>query len=204
MATPAAAPTPSHPAPRRSRFGAAAARRHNPLWRRTDSLRSRLRALLVLGLVASAGLSVLVALALYQDDRSASHRYAATLHQVQAVAVSDADQQHGGLGGDFSAVVRWTDPSGKAHQTRAAADPATLTGDKVAVWLDSTDQVAAPPTNVADSAGKAVVLGSLALVTAATLVSAMGSVARSRLNQADIRNWDREWEKTEPAWTRRK
>ncbi|MFC1432154.1 hypothetical protein ACEZDB_16015 [Streptacidiphilus sp. N1-3] len=204
MAAPAAAPTPSHPAPRRSPFGAALARRHNPLWRRTDTLRDRLRVLLVLALTATAAVSVLLALGLYQHDRAHALRYAATLHRTQAVALSDADQQSGGLGADFTALVRWTGPTGAERQARAAADPGTVTGDRVTVWLDRAGQVAAPPTSAADSSGRATLLGCLALTGGGALVLAGSALTRTCLNRVDLRNWDRAWAAAEPAWTGRK
>jgi len=204
MAAPAAAPTPSHPVPRRSPFGAALARRHNLLWRRTDTLRGRLRVLLVLAFTVTAALSTLIALGLYQGDRAHSLRHAATLHQARAVALTGADQQRGGTDAGFTALVRWTGPSGTQQRARAAVDPGTIAGDKVTVWLDRADRVAAPPTSAADSAGRATLFGCLALSGGGTLVLAGGSLARSRLNRTDLRNWDRDWEDTEPAWTQRK
>ena len=203
MATPAAAPVPSHPAPRRSRLAATLARRHNPLWRRTDSLRSRLRILLVLALIAVAALSALLALGLYRSDRAAAARHAATLRQTQAVALTNAGQSHVGYGANFTAEIRWTGPTGAAHESRAAVDPGTVPGTKVTVWLDSADQVTAPPVSVADSAGRAVLLGGLSLLGGGVLTTVGASLARSRLNRADLRNWDQAWQVTEPTWTRR-
>lgn len=204
MATPAAAPTPSQPAPHRSRLGARAARRHNPLWRRTDTLRGRLRVLLAITLATTAALSALLALGLYHDDRASALRYAATLHRTTAVALTDADQNHGGFGAGSTAVLSWTSPSGSRHQARAATAASTLTGDKVTVWLTRADQVVAPPTSVADSTGRAILLGSLTLLGSGTLVLAGGTLARSRLSRADLRNWELDWQHTEPTWTRRK
>ena len=204
MATPAAAPTPSHPAPRRSRLGAVVGRRHNPLWRRTDTLRSRLRVLLALAVTATVALAALLALGFYHDDRASAVQQASALHRTQAVALTDADQDHGGYGANFTALLRWTDPSGATHQGRAAVDAATVAGTSVPVWLNSAGQVSAPPTTVADSTGKAILLGGLVLVSGGSLVLAGSSLARSRLSRADLRNWEREWKEIEPTWTRRK
>ncbi|TDT97367.1 hypothetical protein EDD99_5496 [Streptomyces sp. 846.5] len=204
MATPAAAPTPSHPTPRRSPLGAVAARRRSPLWRRTDTLRSRLRVLLVLALTAAAALSALLALGLYHGDRAAVARYRTTHHQVQAVALANATQKSSAVGGGFTVPVRWTTASGATHQAAAAADSTTVTGDQVTVWLDNTGQVTAPPTGAADSAATAVLLGSLTLTGSGTLILAGNAYTRARLNRTDLHNWDRDWEQTEPTWTRRK
>lgn len=204
MATPAAAPTPSHPAPRRSPLGAAVARRRSPLWRRTDTLRSRLCTLLVLGLTAVAALSALLALGLYQSDRATAARYLATHHEVQAVAVADATQKSGASAAGFTVQVRWTGATGTTHQAATNTDATTVTGDKVTVWLDSSDHVTPPPATAADSAATAILLGSLTLIGGATLILAGNAYTRARLNRTDLRNWDRDWEHTEPTWTRRK
>ena len=203
MATPATAPTPSpQPVPHRSRLGAAVARRRNPLWRRTDTLRARLRALLVLALAATAALSALAALGLYQGDRDHAHRYAAVHQRTRAVALTAAD--HSSTGSGFSALVRWTGPTGTGQRALATVDPGTVPGDRVTVWLDHADRVAAPPAGIGDSVGRAVLFGGLGLVGTGSLVLAGGSLARNRLNRVDARDWDRDWKDTEPAWSRRK
>jgi hypothetical protein len=204
MATPAAAPTPSHPAPRRSPLARAAARRHNPLWRQTDTWRSRIRLLLVLGLTGAAALSALFALAHYQDNRTAAQRTAATLHQVRAVALSDADQLHPGLGSTFTAQVRWTAANGTVQQARAGVDATTATGDHVTVWLDHKGQATAAPTSASDSAANAILLGLLALSTSTIVLLAGDAFARARMANADLRRWDQDWERTAPGWTSRR
>ncbi|MHA6758440.1 Rv1733c family protein [Streptacidiphilus sp. PAMC 29251] len=205
MAIPAAVPGPSHhPAQRRSGLSAFLAHRHNPLWRRTDTLRGRLRALVLLGLAVAAGLSALGALGLYQHDRGHAQRYAARLHQVPAVALTAANQRSVGVGAGFTALVRWTDASGRTHQAQASVDPGTTAaGDRVTVWLDHAQRVSAPPTTAADSTGRAILLGGLLLAGSGSLVLTAGTLARAQLNRTDLRNWDRDWQHIEPTWSRR-
>ncbi|MFC1405522.1 MULTISPECIES: hypothetical protein [Streptacidiphilus] len=202
MATPAAAPTPAQPAPRRSRLGIALARRHNPLWRRTDALRARLRMLLIAALIVITALAALLALGLYRSDRAAAGRYAATLHRVQAVALADADQQHPVDGARFTAEVRWTDASG-AHQARAAAGATTLRGDPVTVWVDAAGSPSSAPRSEAYSTGKAAMVGSLVWISVTSGALAVATLRRRRLGQVDLERWTREWEDVEPVWTRR-
>ena len=202
MATPAAAPIPAQPAPRRSRLGIALARRHNPLWRPTDALRARLRLLLTAALIAITALAALIALGLYRSDHAAAERYAATLHRVQAVALTDADQQHPVDGARFTAQVRWNDAAG-AHQALVAATATTLRGDPVTVWVDAAGAPSSPPRTVAYSAGKAAMVGSLGWVAATSGALAVATLRRRRLVQADLERWTQEWEDIEPVWTRR-
>lgn len=203
MATPAAAPVPAQPAPHRSRLGIALSRRHNPLWRRTDALRARLRIALIVALTAITAVGAVLALALYRSDRSAAEHYAATMHQVQAVALTDADQQHPVGGANFTAQVRWTDTAG-THQARVAADASTVKGNPVAVWLNAAGTPSTPPRSEADSAGKAVLIGILGWSGTATAALATAALGRRRLAQADLNRWEQEWQDTEPQWTRRR
>ena len=202
MATPAAAPTPAQPAPRRSRLAIVLARRHNALWRRTDALRARLRILTIATLIAITALGAVLALALYRGDRAAAERYAATLHRVQAVALTDADQQHPVGGANFTAQVRWNDTAGP-HQARVAAGATTLKGDPVTVWVNAAGTPSPAPRSEAYSAGKAAMVGSLSWVAVTSGALAAATLRRRRLGQVDLDRWAEEWEHIEPVWTRR-
>ena len=118
MATPAATPTPPFPAGRRSRLDTALARRRNPLWRPSDSLRNRLRVLLVVGLLASVGLSVGFALAVYRGDRATALRRGAELHSVQAVLLTAPGRAPAAAdsGAEPTAVAGWSEPDGTVHR----------------------------------------------------------------------------------------
>jgi hypothetical protein len=148
-------------------------------------------------------MSALLALALFQGDRASVARYAAGLHRVEGVAVTDAGQPQTGAGTTYHAEVRWTDPAGATHRADAVVDATTTAGAKVTVWLDHADRPRTPPTGVVDSAGKAAFLGAVTLICAGAVVLGAGSAARTRLNRADLLEWDQEWELVEPAWTRR-
>jgi hypothetical protein len=202
MATPAAAPTPAQPAPHRSRLGMALARRHNPLRRRTDVLRARLRITLTVALIAITALCAVLALGLYRSDHAAAERYAATLRRVQAVALTDADQQHPVSGASFTAQVSWTDAVG-SRQARIPAHATTLKGDQVTLWLNAAGAPSSPPRPEAYSAGKAAMVGSLCFVAATSCALAAAALRRRRLSQADLDRWARDWEAIEPVWTRK-
>ena len=202
METPAAAPTPPHPAPRLSRLGAALACRHNPLHRRTDVLRRRLGALLLLGLATAASVSVLLALHIDQEERAAVQRYTAGLQQVQATTTSDADQQSE-AGASHVSQVRWTDAAGAIHQARAIVPGTANPGSRVTVWLDAEGIPATPPTTTADSTGKAAFLGFLTFLCSVTLITTTVSLSRARLDRADLQGWELDWQRVAPAWTAR-
>ncbi len=204
MATPAATPTPPFPAGRRSRLGNALARRRNPLWRPSDSLRRRLRALFVVGLLASVGLSAGFALALYRDDHAAALRRDAQLHSVQAVLLtapnrapaSDPDAQS-------AAQVRWSAPGGTAHEASVDVWSGAAVGARIQLWLDATDQVSAAPVTAGDSATSAAYVGLLCLLCSLGLVTGADSAIRGWADRTDENHWEQDWRLFEPVWSQR-
>jgi hypothetical protein len=162
VTTPSATPTPPFPEHRRSRLGTALDLRRNPLWRPSDSLRSRLRVLLVIGLLASVGLSTgFAALARYRDDRAAELRRDAHLHSVQAVILTapgraPANDPAAGA----TAQVRWDGQGGTVHQATLAVPESAAVGARIQLWLDSTGKVGAAPVTAEASAAWAAFLDS--------------------------------------------
>ena len=204
MATPAATPTPPFPAGRRSRLGTALARRRNPLWRPSDSLRSRLRVLFVVGLLASVGVSAGFALALYQDDHAAALRRDAQLHTVQAVLLtaprkapaSDPDAQS-------AVLARWSTSGGADHEAGVTVPDRATVGARIQLWLDHTGKVSAAPVTAADSATSAACLGVLLLLGSTGLVTGAHRVLRTWADRTDESHWEQDWRLFEPVWSQR-
>lgn len=181
-------------------------RRGNPLLRRTDRQRGRLRVLLVLGLVAAVALAALVGVFSYRSERLAARHEAVGLRQVQAVELSDAVPSAPGISPGYTARVRWSDPTGAGTVRQAvAAVPATGTvGSRVPVWVDAAGQVRSAPAPAGVSAADSVFFGSVALVVLAPSAVIAWYLADGRLDRIDQRNWEREWQQVEPEWTRRR
>ena len=204
MATPAATPIPSFPAGRRSRLGTALARRRNPLWRPSDSLRSRLRVLFVVGLLASVGLSAGFALALYRDDRAAALRQDAQLHSVQAVVLTAPDKAPASdPGEDSAAQVRWSEPSGAVRQASVSVPDTATVGTRVQLWLDTAGKVSAAPVAAGDSATSAAFLGILLLLGSAGFVTGAHGALRTWADRTDEHHWEQHWRLLEPVWSQR-
>jgi hypothetical protein len=204
MATPAATPTPPFPAGRRSRLGTALARRRNPLWRPSDSLRSRLRVLLLVGLLASVGLSAAFALALYQGDRAAARRIDAQLHSVQAVVLkAPSSAPDGDPAARSSAPVRWTAAGGVAREASVEIPDRSVVGTRVQLWLDSAGQVSSPPVSAADSAVSVAYLGLLLLLATTGFVASAHGALRTWADRTDEHHWGQDWGLFEPVWSGR-
>jgi hypothetical protein len=203
MATSDAAPSPSVPSPRSSRLHTALNRRHNPLRRRTDVVRSWLRILLMAGLAAALAVSALLSLNAYQGSRAAALRDTARLRQTQALALTDASHS-AGLYSAYTAEVRWTDADGGAHTAAATVPAGTVTGGHVTIWLDSAGHVSTAPAGVSDSVTGAVAEGMLVLVCLDTLLLALFGAARSLLSRSDLYRWGEAWRLVEPQWSHRR
>ncbi|RAG86800.1 hypothetical protein DN069_04480 [Streptacidiphilus pinicola] len=200
MATPAAAPRPSVPAPRRSRLALARARHHSLLRRRTDRWRSVVVQLQVLAALAAAALCALLGMSVYQQGHAHALQQARQLHPVQARIVA---QPYGtGAGGEM-AQVSWTTTDGRTHQGIAGVPMADQVGDRTQIWLDASGSPASAPASAQDVAGTAVLTGLLTVIGAWSVVVSVGAYARSRLQREDERAWGAEWQVYEPQWSRR-
>jgi hypothetical protein len=202
MATPEAVPNAPRPAGGRPRAASRLVQYRNPLWRGSDSARSLLRALYVLALGCAAVLCVLVALHQYQADRAETARYQARLHEVHAVALSDAVET--GINAPYRVEVRWTDASGATHEGPTVAPNTTVKGSTVRVWLTAADRPAAVPATVGETASDAAAVGLILLASSALLLTTAHAVLRVLADRADLYRWEREWQLVEPAWSHRR
>ena len=198
-----ATPTP-FPAGRRSGVGSALARRRNPLWRPSDSLRRRLRILFVVGLLTSVGLSAAFALTLYREDRTAALRRDAQLDSVQAVVLkapgrAPADD----LDARSSVPVRWTAPGGVTHEVSAEVPDSATVGTRIQLWVDSTGKVSGPPVSAGESAVSVAYLGLLLLLGTTGFVTAAHGALRTWVDRTDERHWGQDWWLFEPMWSQR-
>ncbi|MBF9067028.1 Rv1733c family protein [Streptacidiphilus fuscans] len=216
MATPAAAPRPSAPAPRRSRLARLGrlvslvglvdlARglpgRPSVLRRRTDTWRSVLLELRILGVLAALAVGALVGMSVYQQGRAHALEQARNLRPVQARIVSRPSPT--GDGGDV-AQVTWTASDGTVQQAVTGVPAADGVGDHVGIWLDASGQPVAAPTSVVNIAGTAVLVGLLVTVGAGVVVESAGALARWHLDRRDEETWETEWQVVEPVWSRRR
>ncbi|MEY9968272.1 hypothetical protein ABIA33_006356 [Streptacidiphilus sp. MAP12-16] len=204
MATPAATPTPPFPARWQSRLGTALALRRNPLWRYSDSLRSRLRVGLVLGLLAAVGLSAFFALHQYRQDRANELRRDAHLHSVQAlVLTAPATPPAASAYAGVTAQVRWSELSGASHGASVTVPDNATVGARVPLWVDTADQISAPPVTAGDSATSAAYLALLLAAGSVAVLLAIHRVVRGWVDRTDVAHWEQDWRLFEPAWSHR-
>lgn len=180
------------------------ARRHNPLYRRQDALRSWLKGGLVAALLAATATCALLAYTQYHDSRTAAERAAARLRPVNAVVLGTPTAAVSGHGaGNPVAEVRWRDPDGHVVEGVTEVPPLTVQGDRVRVWLDGDDLPAPPPSSPTGSAATAICIGLCVVAGLWALLIGAHAMLRSAVERSALRAWERSWRAVEPRWSGR-
>jgi hypothetical protein len=179
--------------------------RRNPLRRRSD----RVEAWIVLAgwiLALLGGLWAGRATALSVDHALASRR--AEVHAAAATLLEDAPKSpppdESGISGDTVwAKVRWRAADGSTHQGRAKVGARTPAGTRVTVWTDRTGRPASKPPTATEAQLQAAFGGALVALGTGGAVLAGGHLARGRLQRRRLAEWDAEWARIGPQWSRR-
>ncbi|MEU9385225.1 DUF3592 domain-containing protein [Streptomyces sp. NPDC048279] len=182
--------------------------RYNPLRRKSDQVEAWIALSVAVLLCIGAPLVGAVAgLWAHDQARSVATAQRAERHMVRASVVGDAPEQlPSAEGGDrehaYQTDVRWTEP-GKGTRTALARVPAgTRTGDRVEVWFDRRGHSVAPPPDEVAVWQHTVTVG-LCGAGGATAVVLLGhGVVRRVALRRRLAEWEQEWARTGPDWTR--
>ncbi|WP_063772728.1 hypothetical protein [Streptomyces sp. CT34] len=172
-----------------------APRRHNPLRRRADVLRSWLlpaTGVLIAVAAPAAGWTAADAVA-----TAAAHQIT-TRHGVPAVLVRDPPVRIGtgpteGAGGPVHATVRWTLPDGTRHTGEAAVPPALRAGDRTTVWLDGHGALLRDPVTPGEAAAGSIAAGTVAGCGTVLLLVGAERCGAALLDRRCLDRWEREW-----------
>ncbi|MEU1709895.1 hypothetical protein ABZ478_31755 [Streptomyces sp. NPDC005706] len=181
--------------------------RHNPLRRRSDVMEAwtvLVAAVLLFVVTPLAG----VAAGLYAHDQARSRATAlrAERHQVRASVIGEESARPRPVRGDrahsYQAKVRWTEP-GTGTRTAVARVPAgSRAGDEVTVWFDARGRAVAPPPNDVAVWQHTVTVGLCAAGGSVAVVLLGYAVQRRAALRHRMDEWEREWARTGPRWTR--
>ncbi|MGI5452160.1 Rv1733c family protein [Streptomyces sp. CA-249302] len=182
--------------------------RRNTLRRRSDVVEAWTALLVTVLLFVGAPLAgLLVGWWAHDEARSVAAAERAERHRVRAEVVGTTPDQlpsvQGGREHSFRVDVRWTDPVTGPHTTRARVPAGTRHGDTVDVWFDAQNRTVPAPPGPSQiwqhtvTVGICVSGGTIAVVLLANAVVQRVALGR-RLTE-----WDTEWVRTEPLWTRR-
>ena len=180
--------------------------RRSPLRRRSDVVEAW-TVLVTWTLALLAGVLVGHSMAASVDENTAGRR--ASTHAVSAVltenAADTASAKASGYDADaIWAKVRWTAADGSAHTGVTKVRPAGTAGTSVTVWTDdrSGDLVPGPPT-ASEARMEAAMAAALFGLSTAAIVLICGGLVRGRLERRRLAEWDAEWERLGPRWTKR-
>ncbi|MFH9863688.1 hypothetical protein [Streptomyces sp. NPDC017202] len=183
-------------------------RRHNPLRRRSDVVEAWTA--LVVAVLVLIGAPLAGALAgrwAHEDARAVAAEQRAERHRVRAEVVGRPPDTlptaEGVREQRLRIAVRWTEPGTGPRTTIALVPAGTHRGDRVDLWFDARGRSVPPPPDDTTVWQHTLTLG---------VATAGGSAAAVLLGHAVVRwvalrhrlaEWDREWARTGPEWSRR-
>ncbi|MFE1953132.1 hypothetical protein ACFW9D_21990 [Streptomyces sp. NPDC059524] len=178
----------------------------NPLLRKADRTRARLRSALVPVCLVAVACGGTAGGAAWDAGRRSAAEVAQHRHLLPATTVSpriyrSAAQPESAP--DIVARATWHDRAGRVHTGTVPVTATTRTGDTVMTWTDDRGNAAGAPPGTTDITMAAIGYG----VGASCVVAlAAGAFVRVRLRRVDARcarDWAAEWADVEPAWSGR-
>ncbi|MCX5243725.1 hypothetical protein OG895_00445 [Streptomyces sp. NBC_00201] len=183
--------------------------RRNPLRRHSDVVEAWTALIVAVLLLVGAPLAGALAGSWAHDEaRGSATAERAERHRVRAEVVGKTPDTlptvEGGREHSYRVDVRWKDPVTGTHTTNARVPAGTQHGDTVDVWLDSRGRTVAPPPGETAVWQHTVTIGITATGGAVGVVLLANAVVRHVSTGRRLVEWEREWARTEPQWTRRK
>jgi hypothetical protein len=183
--------------------------RPNELRRRSDVVEAWTVLAVALLLVVGAPLAGFAAGYLaYGDANHKAETLRAQRHAVRAEVIGDTrapvPSVQGGRPVTQRVMVRWTDPDGAVRTSRAAVPADARRGEVVDLWLDSRGRTVPPPPDSSAVWQHSLAMGICGAAGAAGVVLLGHTVVRRTAARHRLAEWERDWARTEPEWTRRR
>jgi hypothetical protein len=182
--------------------------RRNPLRRRSDVVEAwTALAVAVLLLVGAPLAGALAGLWAHRTAQAVAEERRAERHQVHAEVVGRPPVRpiaaRSGTQPDFRVKVRWTEP-GEGVRTAVARVPGdSVRGEVVPVWFDARGRSVAPPPDGTAVWQHTVGIGAVTAAGSAAVVLLVHGTVRHAALRHRMAEWERDWTRTEPGWTRR-
>jgi hypothetical protein len=182
--------------------------RRNPLRRRSDVVEAWTALVVALLLFVGAPLAGAIAGWWAHDEAQAmATAQRAERHRVRAEVVGRTPERQpsvqGGRDHSYRVDVRWTDATG-THTANARVQAGTKHGDTVDVWFDTAGRTVPPPPGETQIWQHTVTIGICAAGGAVATVLLAHTLVRRVSTGHRLVEWEREWARTEPEWTRRR
>ncbi|MEV6947171.1 hypothetical protein AB0N07_35470 [Streptomyces sp. NPDC051172] len=182
--------------------------RRNPLRRRSDVVEAWTT--LVVAVLLFVGAPLAGALAgwwAHDEARALAAAQRAERHRVRAEVFGGTPERlpsvQSGRDHSYRVAVRWMDATG-THTANARVPAGTKHGDTVDVWFDAEGRAVPPPPGETQVWEHTATIGICAAGGAATCVLLAQTVVRRVSTGHRTAEWEREWARTEPEWTRRR
>ncbi|WP_129260583.1 hypothetical protein [Streptomyces sp. M3] len=183
--------------------------RSHPLRRGIDVVEVRLFLVLsTLVLVCASAIGAAHGWSAFEHERSVAAEQRADRHLVRALVLRDAAtsspwSDESGRSARVPVPVRWTDTEGGAVTGKAMVAPGTERGERTDVWLDHRGRVTSAPAGDREAWAEALVAGGgiAAVTVGAGVVAGLG--IRVMCNRRRAADWETEWSRVEPEWSRR-
>ncbi|MEU7381132.1 MULTISPECIES: hypothetical protein [unclassified Streptomyces] len=179
--------------------------RRNPLKRRADTVEAWVvLGTWVLGVLAGVLAGWTAALGAEQATAQEPLARTATVARVteRAPGTSPGTGEDTGTKLRVWGKVRWTAPDGTERTGWARVRPGSAAGTPVTVWIDSRGRLVTEPATPAQARARAVMAGGLVGLGAASVPLVIGHVARAGLERRRLAQWDTEWARFGPLWSR--
>ncbi|MET8473498.1 hypothetical protein ABZY90_22615 [Streptomyces sp. NPDC006422] len=181
----------------------------NPLRRGSDAVEGWAALLLgLLALLVAPAAGAAAGWAAHADAAAHARVQAAQRQQVRAELVEDAPDYVPSSSGVQNTVtypvkVRWSD-DGRHTVVRTVPVSAGLDrGDRATVWLDQRGRVTTEPWGSEAIWARALTAAFLVTATTATLALLTRFALRRVLDRRRLADWEREWRRVGPEWSRR-
>ncbi|MGX4693880.1 Rv1733c family protein [Streptomyces sp. JNUCC 63] len=179
--------------------------RRNPLKRRTDTVEAWV-------LLGTWVLTVLVGvLAGWTASRGVERGLAQERLQWRPTAAQVTERAPGSPAGSGQesgtalrvwGKVRWTALDGTEHTGQARVRPGSEAGTRVTVWTDPRGRLVTQPATSAQARTRAGMIGGLVGASTAAVPLVTGRLLRTRLECRRMAQWDAEWARFGPLWSR--
>ncbi|MFE2022351.1 hypothetical protein ACFW9O_30370 [Streptomyces sp. NPDC059499] len=190
-----------------SAFGSRQWRTH-PLRRRIDVLEARLFLMLcAMVVVCASTIGMSHGWAAFDHEQSLAAEQRADRHLVRALVLRDAASSpwadESGRTERVPVPVRWTSANGADATGNALVAPGTERGEWTRLWLDGRGRATSAPLGDRDVWARTLMAGGggAAVTVGAGVLAGLG--IRVACNRRRATNWETEWRRVEPEWSRR-
>lgn len=173
---------------------------HNPLVRRWDRLERNVLVVAMLVVLIAVPFAGMLGSNTYARESERARFETATRHQVTATLLVDAPPASAGgrnatVGGTALVKGTWARSDGTRVTGEVLTARGGLAGDRVSVWLDTTERPVSAPLREDIAMWNAIGMVLFSWLGLITLCGAAYWLAHLHFNRARYAEWEREWER---------